>query len=596
MTSASPQATPAPPPEPPALPEPEPPHRRPRARRDWLRGLSRVTTVALVLFEFLVRGSTGPWREMAALALALGVLVSFGGELARDAWALRLRLWRYRWPDLLFAVPAILSLTAGNPRGAAALLALRLLVRELISAVAWRPARPVLLALQRRPLTLLCLSGLLLVSLGTVALMFPAATRNGEGAPFLVALFTATSAACVTGLAVVDTGSYFSPFGHWILLGLIQVGGLGTMTITTTLALAFRTQLSGRTRGAIQEMLEEETVQGFQRLLYAIALITVTVESVGALMIYPSLQHAPDGRVLEASERAFSAAFHAVSAFCNAGFSLYPDSAMRFVGSPSVNLTLMALITLGGLGFPVMTSLLDWKLWRSRGLRGAWTFLPVHTRVVLITSAGLVAFGAVAWLGLEWNHSLAGLSLGERLWASLFQSVSLRTAGFNSVDLSRLGTPMLLLSLLLMFIGGSPGGTAGGVKTTTVAVLALTFRALLRNRPDVEALGRSVPVATVYRAAAVALISFGLLFGLAFLLFAAEPHLPFRELAFEVVSAFGTVGLSTGVTPQLSAAGKLVVCVAMFVGRIGPFTLALAVGLSKAHASYSFPSTKIVVG
>jgi trk system potassium uptake protein TrkH len=552
--------------------------------------------VALVLFEFLVGGSEVSWRATAALALAVGVLLSFGGELARDAWLFRLRLWRYRWPDLLFAVPAVLSLTAGNPRGAAALLALRLLVREFISAVAWRPVRPVLQALQSRPLTLLCLSGLFLVSLGTLGLMFPAATRSGEGAPFLVALFTATSAACVTGLAVVDTGSYFSPFGHWIILGLIQVGGLGIMTITTTLALAFRTQLSGRARGAIQEMLEEETVQGFQRLLYAIALITVTVESVGALMLYPSLQHAPDGRVLETSERAFSAAFHAVSAFCNAGFSLYPDSTMRFVGSPLVNLTLMTLIILGGLGFPVVTSLLDWKLWRSRGPRGAWAFLPVHTRLVLITSAGLVAFGAVAWLGLEWSHSLAGLSLGERLWASIFQSVSLRSAGYNSVDFARLGTPMLLLSLMLMFIGGSPGGTAGGVKTTTLAVLALTFRALLRNRPEVEVMGRSVPVATVYRAAAVALISLGLLFGLALLLFTVEPHLPFRELLFETVSAFTTVGLSTGVTPQLSAAGKLVVCVQMFVGRIGPFTLALAVGLSKAHASYSFPSTKIVVG
>jgi trk system potassium uptake protein TrkH len=514
----------------------------------------------------------------------------------RDAWAFRLRLWRHRWPDLLFAVPAVLSLGAGSPRGAATLVALRLLARELMELVAWRPARPLLQALLRRPLPLLCLSFLLTICLGTLALMFPAATRDGLGAPFLVALFTATSASCVTGLAVVDTGGYFSTFGHWVILGLIQVGGLGIMTITTTLALAFRTQLSARTRGALQELLEEETVLGFQRLLYSMCLITVTLEVLGALALYPSLALAPDGRPLEPSERAFSALFHAVSAFCNAGFGLYPDSLVRFVGSPGVNLTVMALLTLGGLGFPVVTSLLDWKTWKQRGLRGGWRFLPVHTRVVLVTSAALVAGGALAWLLLEWNHSLAGLSLGQRLWASLFQSVSLRTAGFNSVDLAQLGTPMLLLSLVLMFIGGSPGGTAGGVKTTTVAVLALTFRALLHNRTEVEAMGRSVPVATVYRACAVALISFGLLFMLAFLLFAAEPHLPFRDLLFEAVSAFGTVGLSTGVTPQLSAAGKLVVCAAMFVGRLGPFTLALAVGLSKERASYSFPSTKIVVG
>ncbi len=591
MTTASPLEPSAPP------PTTEEPDRRPRRRRrDWIRDASRVAVGLLVLFEFTVRVSQVPWRELSALLLAAAVVGTFGGELLRDAWAFRLRLWRHRWPDLLFAVPAALSLGTGSPRGAAALLALRLLAREIVDAVAWRPARPVLQALQRRPLTLLCLSGLFTIFLGTLALMFPAATRHGEGAPFLVALFTATSAACVTGLTVVDTGSYYSSFGHWVILALIQIGGLGIMTITTTLALAFRTQLSARARGAMQEMLEEETVQGFQRLLFSMALITVTLEVLGALALYPSFRLAADGRALMLTERAFYAAFHAVSAFCNAGFALYPDSVMRFVGSPSVNLTLMALIILGGLGFPVVTSLLDWRLWWRRGLRGAWAFLPVHTRVVLITSAGLVVSGAVAWLVLEWNHSLAGLSLGERLWASLFQSVTLRTAGFNSVDFAGLGTPMLLLSLVMMFIGGSPGGTAGGVKTTTVAVLALTFRALLRNRADVELMGRSVPVATVYRASAVGLICFGLLFGLAFLLFAAEPHLPFRDVLFEAVSAFGTVGLSTGVTPQLSTLGKLVVCAQMFVGRIGPFTLALAVGLSKRHSSYSFPSTKIVVG
>ncbi|WNG41086.1 hypothetical protein F0U61_50840 [Archangium violaceum] len=597
MNATSPRATPDPSPEPPALvPPPEEPRRRPRHRSDWPRRASQVAVVALLVFEFTVRRTDSPWREAIAVLLAGAVVATFAGELVRDTWAFRLRLWRHRWPDLLFAVPATLSLGAGSPRGAATLVALRLLSRELIDLVAWRPARPVLQALLQRPLPLLCLSFLLTIAVGTLGLMFPAATRDGTGAPFLVALFTATSASCVTGLAVVDTGSYFSSFGHWVILGLIQVGGLGIMTLTTTLALAFRSQLSATTRGAMREILEEETVQGFQKLLYSMSLITVTLEALGALALYPAMALAPDGRALAASERVFYALFHAVSAFCNAGFGLYPDNLTRFVGHPGVNLTVIALITLGGLGFPVVTSLLDCGPWKERGLRGAWRALPVHSRVVLLTSAALAVGGALAWLVLEWNHSLAGLSLGQRLWASLFQSVSLRTAGFNSVDLAKLGTPMLLLCLVLMFIGGSPGGTAGGVKTTTVAVLVLTFRALLRNRSEVEVMGRSVPPATVYRACAVTLISFGLLFGLAFLLFAAEPHLPFRDLLFEAVSAFGTVGLSTGVTPQLSAAGKLVVCAQMFAGRLGPFTLALALGLSKARASYSYPSTKIVVG
>ncbi len=597
MTAATQRAPPEPlPPPPPPSPAPEEPRRRPRFDTEWVRRASRIAVVALVLFEFLVTGTHLEWREAVATLLAGAVVATFCGELVRDVWAFRLRLWRHRWPELLFAVPAALSLGSGSPRGAATLLALRLLAREVIDLVAWRPARPVLQALLRRPLPLLCLSFLFTISLGTLALMFPAATRDGLGAPFLVALFTSTSASCVTGLAVVDTGSYFSSFGHWVILGLIQVGGLGLMTLTTTLALAFRTQLSARTRGAMQEMLEEETVQGFQGLLYSMSLITVTLEALGALALYPAMALAPDGSPLPTSERAFYALFHAVSAFCNAGFGLYPDNLMRFVGHPGVNLTLIALITLGGVGFSVVTSLLDWRLWRERGARGAWRYLPVHTRVVLLSSAALTLGGALAWLALEWNHSLAGLSWGQRLWGSLFQSVTLRTAGFNTVDFAKLGTPMLLLSLVFMFIGGSPGGTAGGVKTSTVAVLALTFRALLRNRSEVEVMGRSIPPATVYRACAVALISFGLLFGLAFLLIAAEPTLPFRDLLFEVVSAFGTTGVSTGVTPQLSSAGRLVVCAAMFVGRLGPFTLALAVGLSKARASYSYPSTKIVVG
>lgn len=593
MATAPASAPHAPPPESP--PPREEPRRRSRHRRDRLRGASIVTVAALLLFEFIAR-TDAPWRELVATGLSAGVLAAFVGELLRDAAAFRLRLWRHRWPDLLFIVPSALSLASGSPRGAATLLSLRLLTRELIDLVEWRPARPVLQALLRRPVPLLCLSFLLTILLGTLALMFPAATRSGQGTPFLVALFTATSASCVTGLTLVDIGSYFSPFGHWVILGLIQVGGLGLMTITTTLALAFRGQLSARTRGAMRELLDEETVQGFQRLLFSMSLITVTVEVLGALALYPSMQVAADGRALATPERAFYALFHAVSAFCNAGFSLYPDSMMRFVGSPAVNVPLMVLMVLGGLGFTVVTSLLDWRLWWKRGVRRAWSWLPVHTRVVLVTSAVLVGSGALAWLVLEWNHSLAGLSFGERLWASLFQSVGLRSAGFNSVDLARLGTPMLLLALVLMFIGGSPGGTAGGVKTTTVAVLVLTFRALLRNRPEVEVYGRSVPAATVYRAAAVALISLGLLFALTVLLVAVEPHLPFRELLFEAVSAFATTGVSTGLTPRLSAAGQVMVCLQMFVGRLGPFTLALAVGLSKAGASYSFPSTKIVVG
>ncbi|OGK93017.1 MAG: hypothetical protein A2W08_01840 [Candidatus Rokubacteria bacterium RBG_16_73_20] len=451
-------------------------------------------------------------------------------------------------------------------------------------------------ALLHRPIALLCVSFLLTIAVGTIVLLAPAATAAGRTTGFVTALFIATSATCVTGLADVDVASHFSRFGHWVILILIQVGGLGIMSITTALALVFRRALSARARGAMQEILEEETVTGFRRLIVAIVAITLGLEAGGALAIYPVLSLGADGQPLATADRAFHAVFHAVSAFCNAGFSLYPDSFGRFAGNSTLNLVIMVLVVLGGIGFPVMNELIRVDRWWRRGLRGGWAFLPVHARVVLVTTAALVCVGAFAFLVLEWNRSLAGLSLGERLLASSFQSVTLRTAGFSTVDFSLLGTPMLLVCLVWMFIGGSPGGTAGGVKTTTIAVLALTFRAMLRQRADVEVFGRSIPAVNVYRAAAVAAISLLLLFVLTFLLFAVEPVQPFRSLLFEAVSAFGTVGLSLGTTASLGAPGKLIVCALMFVGRLGPFTLAVAAALSKDQAAYGFPSTKVVVG
>lgn len=517
-------------------------------------------------------------------------------ELARDARAFRLRLFRHRWPDLLIALPGLALFAAGSPRAGAAFLLARLATRDLLDLAYTRPGRSALGVLLRRPVTLLALSFAFTILGGTAALLPPAASAPGRETGLLTALFTATSATCVTGLTVVDVGSHFSRFGHWVILILIQLGGLGIMTLTTALALVFRRQLSARAHSALQEIVEEETVTGFRRLVVSIVAMTLALEGAGALLVYPVLSVGPDGLPLAPADRAFHAAFHAVSAFCNAGFALFPDNLARFVGHPGFNVVIGSLIVLGGLGFPVLAAVLRVDPWWRHGLRGGWARLPIHARVVLVTTAGLLAAGTVAFLTLEWGRSLAGLSPGARLLASAFQSATLRTAGFNTVDFTSVGTPMLLLCLVWMFVGGSPGGTAGGVKTTTVAVLALTFRAMLRNRPDVELYGRSVPAPTVYRAAAVAVISLGALVTLTFALVLVEPGRPFMDLLFEAVSAFGTVGLTLGVTPTLGAAGQLVICVLMFAGRLGPFTLALAAGLSKDPAEYSYPSTKIVVG
>ncbi len=564
-------------------------------RLDRWRAASRIAAALFIAIEFALDAGALPDALLDWSASSL-VAAAALAELGRDLRAFRARVLRHRWPDLLLALPAAALYATGSPRAGAAFLIVRLASRDLLELAHSRPGRPVLAELLRRPIALLCLSFALTIAVGTAALLPPAASAPGRSTDLVTALFMATSATCVTGLGVVDVGSHFSRFGQWVMLLLIQVGGLGITTITTALALAFRRQLSQRAHGALLEIVDEETVTGLRRLVLSIVGITLAVEAAGALLLYPILSTGADGQPLAPAERAFHATFHAVSAFCNAGFGLYPDNLARYVGHPGLNAVVATLIVLGGLGFPVLMTLLRVDRWWRHGLRGGWALVPVHARVVLVMTAGLLATGAGAFLVLEWNHSLASLSLGERLLAAAFQSATLRTAGFATVDFARLGTPMLLMCLALMFIGGSPGGTAGGVKTTTVAVLALTFRAMLRRRADVEVYGRSVPAANVYRAAAVAVISAGLLFTLALLLLAVEPGLPFGSVLFEAVSAFGTVGLTMGLTPSLGVAGQLVVCALMYAGRLGPFTLAVAAGLSKERAEYGYPSTKIVVG
>lgn len=564
-----------------------------RARVDRLRALSVLTVLLAVVYEFFALHRFLP--PITGTLLSGSVVGAFVVEMARDARAFRWKWWRHRWPDLLFVLPTFLALSSGSLRAAESLLTLRLLARELIDALSSRQMRPLLQALLRRPLTLLVLTFGFTILCGTLGLMFPAATSDGRGASFLTALFTATSATCVTGLSVVDPALYFSRFGQWVVLVLIQVGGLGLMTITTTLALAFRSSLSSATHGAMQEILEEETVQGFQRMLFSIVSLTLGLELLGAACLWPILTTDTHGQLLSWSDRLFYSVFHAVSAFCNAGFALYSDGMMRFVGHAGLNLTLMFLLILGGLGFPVLSSLLNLRSWK-KGPRHLWAFLPVHARVVLVTSLGLWLLGALLFGVMEQNHSLGALNAVEKFWATVFMSASTRSAGFNSVDLSQMSRPALLWAMIWMYIGGSPGGTAGGIKTTTVAVLTLTFWALLKRREEVEVFGRSIPQRSVYRATAVALISLGLLFALSLLLLWAEPRLPFEQVMFEAVSAFGTVGLSTGITAAFSVSGQLLLCALMFLGRLGPFTLALAIGLSKSKATYQFPSTKIVVG
>lgn len=423
-----------------------------------------------------------------------------------------------------------------------------------------------------QPALLIVLSFASLVLAGTGALLLPRATATGRIA-FLDALFTATSAGCVTGLTVVDTGTFFSPLGRAVILLLVQVGGLGIMTLTTFFAGMVGRRGSLKEYATLQAVLGEESIGGIRGAAGTIALTTFGIELAGAVLLWAFVGK---GTFASSWDRVFFALFHAVSAFCNAGFSLLPegmaDPLMRS-NAPALA-TVMLLIVVGGLGFSVLRNLVGALDPRRRARRGRR--LSLHTRIVLAATLSLLLLGAVGFGLLEAHGELRGERPAGVVLHALFQSVTTRTAGFNTVSMARLAPPSALLVMLLMWIGASPGSTGGGVKTTSFALLILELRAVSRGKDRVELLRSRVDPASVSRAHATALLSLALIgagvFGLAL-----SERLPLSALLFEAVSAAGTVGLSTGITPSLSPAGKAIAIALMFAGRVGFLTLAMAI-------------------
>lgn len=429
-------------------------------------------------------------------------------------------------------------------------------------------------------------SFLALIATGTLLLKLPPATPGDQPIGWVDALFTSTSASCVTGLVVRDTGTGFTPFGQGVLLLLFQVGGLGVMTFSL-----FYLVLGGRA-SVDQRALVEQTLAGAanlrpRQLLRVVFLFTVACEAAGAVALWVLFGD-------ELGRSPWPAVFHAVSAFCNAGFSLLPDSLIHFRGHAGVNAVVMVLIVLGGLGFLAVTDLLRH--------RGRWRRLALHTKVAVAVSAVLVVLGAAAFWMIEGQRSLAGLGAGEQALASLFQSVTARTAGFNTVDIGALAPPTLLGLIVLMFVGGSPGSCAGGIKTTTAATLLLTLRAELSGRRHVNVFGRTLPrsaVAAAFAVTASALVAANA--GLFVLLLAEAPfaghasEARFVDLAFESMSALATVGLSTGLTPTLAPVSKLVLVVLMFFGRVGPLTLAAVLAGRRAD-DWRHPTEAVMIG
>jgi trk system potassium uptake protein TrkH len=423
-----------------------------------------------------------------------------------------------------------------------------------------------------------------LILLGALLLTTPMASANGVRVGFIDALFTATSAVCVTGLVVVDTGTRFSLFGQMVVILLIQAGGLGIMTMATLMALVMGKKIQLRERLIMQEALNQLTMSGVVRLTLYIIKTTLVIEFIGGTILayhwYKEL----------GSQGIYYGYWHAISAFCNAGFDLFGGfrGLTDFVEDVTVNLVISFLIILGGIGFTVMAD-----VWNNR----RFSRFSLHTKVVIVTTLFLIAFGTLAIMVLEWNNpaTLEPLSFHGKVLASYFQSVTPRTAGYNTLPLGEMASATLFLIIILMFIGASPGSTGGGVKTTTAGILVAAIWALIRGKEDVEMFQRRIAKGIVYKAFAVVFLAAALVIFVTMMLSITESE-PFLNILFEVVSAFGTVGLTTGITPSLTVSGKIWIIITMFAGRVGPVTLALALAMRQGRSLIQYPEGKVTIG
>ncbi|RRD94963.1 Trk family potassium uptake protein [Clostridiales bacterium COT073_COT-073] len=448
-----------------------------------------------------------------------------------------------------------------------------------------------------KPTQVLILGFAFLVFLGAVLLDLPMASQNGKSVGFINALFTSTSAVCVTGLVVVNTLNQWTMFGKIIIIILIQIGGLGFMTLTAILFILMGKKIGLRERLIIQESLNQSGIAGLVRLTKKICVGTLIVEGLGALLL--TIFFIP---IYGWGKGAAYGVFHAISAFCNAGFDIIGENSLApFVKHWPINLVLILLIVGGGLGFGVWFDMIQTtKEWfqRKQSNRSWFRRLELHSKLVLTITAILLAIGFVFFYLLERKNpaTMMYMTTFQRFWAALFQSVTLRTAGFFTVDFSDMTQGSQFVSILLMFIGGSPAGTAGGIKTVTVGVLILQVLTTIRGKQEVEIFERHIPERVIKRALSVIMIGLAVVMAVSLVLTVTEDA-DFMKIAFETVSAFGTAGVSLGFTSSLSVWGKLIISVTMFIGRLGPVTIAFAMAMrGDKVGKIKTPEGKIMVG
>jgi len=465
-----------------------------------------------------------------------------------------------------------------------------------------------LAATGRNPTQALIASFVILIISGAGLLMLPAANSNGRNLNFVDALFTSTSATCVTGLIVKDTGQDFTMMGQVVILTLIQLGGLGIVVFGAVLALLLGQAFSVRESVAMQDLLNTRTLSRIGNMIAFIFIGTILIEALGAVSLFGMWDDSPNWSGLH--NQVFCSIFHSISAFCNAGFSLFSKSFIRYNRNWQIYTVICPLIILGGLGFSVLYDLINifadrikrllkkCFIKRYRFSMAAPKRMQLQTKIVLTVSSGLIILGALAIIFFEHYTGQNDSEQKVGILGALFQSITARTAGFNTVDIEAMSASSKFILIVLMFIGGSPGSTAGGIKTVTLAVIIMTTIAALRKRPEVEMFNRSVRIVVVGRAITVTVLFIVVLFTATLALSVTEGSNGFSmmNILFEAGSALGTVGLTTGITGSLTTAGKLIIITTMLIGRLGPLTLLAALTFNLKPARYSYPDESIIVG
>ncbi len=446
-------------------------------------------------------------------------------------------------------------------------------IRMLFSVSSYNPAQ------------LFVLSFAFMILAGTCLFILPIATVDGRGLQLIDAFFTSTSAVCTTGLAVVDTGTTLTIFGQIVLLGLIQIGGLGIMTMGTILAILFGKKITFRQRMFVQQQLSYSSLEGIVRLVKRVIVVTFIIEAIGALIF--TLRWLPE---MGFNKALFNGLFHSVSNFNNAGFDILGNfgSFSNYVDDPIINLVMMVLIVTGGLGFIVIGDLLEYHKRRR---------LSLHTKVAMTTTAILILLGALVVFIVEWSNTktLSSLNWSGKIFSSFFQSITVRSDGSSTLAIGDMRQASLFFLIILMFIGSSPGSTGGGIRTTTFATLIGAVWAMLRGRRDVVFFKQRVDQNKVYKALTITIIAVFMVVTTTMILTITE-RADFLTVLFEATSAYGTVGLSMGLTPDLTVFGKFLISVAMFIGRLGPLTIAFAISVNNKEERFRYAEGQIYIG